>query len=342
MLRPRGAACRPASRTSRCSWRWVLAFATGVGAVATGSPRGRGSSWPTALWPRSSSCWRRRRAGSSEQVCGGPVSAGLASLTLAVLTVAAVVAGSLQHRPRVSVRACPCCGSTSRWRWRSCRSRSGTPSPGGSGRDAPTSPGGPRCAWAGWSPAAAGLDAALTLGTDAARCRAPGVASPGPTDRLAARDHLARGTRCPAVDERAWRLQVVDGDGRYKLRLGELAGRGRACACVVLDCTSGWYSAQEWKGVPVPALIRSRGDARSLLVHSVTGYWVRFPVADVDGLLLATAVGGTPLAVGNGFPRAWSPPGGGATGGSSGSTGSSCRRTVVVAATVPGHVAGLT
>jgi DMSO/TMAO reductase YedYZ molybdopterin-dependent catalytic subunit len=34
----------------------------------------------------------------------------------------------------------------------------------------------------------------------------------------------------------------------------------------------------------------------------VTGYWVRFPIADVDHLLLATAVGGAPLAVANGFP----------------------------------------
>ena len=52
----------------------------------------------------------------------------------------------------------------------------------------------------------------------------------------------------------------------------------------------------------MPALIRSRGNARSLLVHSVTGYWVRLPITDVDRLLLATAVGGAPLAAGNGFP----------------------------------------
>ncbi len=48
-----------------------------------------------------------------------------------------------------------------------------------------------------------------------------------------------------------------------------------------LDCTSGWYAPQDWDGVPVSALLRSFGQARSLLVHSVTGYWIRFPVSDV-------------------------------------------------------------
>ena len=46
-----------------------------------------------------------------------------------------------------------------------------------------------------------------------------------------------------------------------------------------LDCTSGWYSRQDWSGVPVSALLRSTGRARSLLVHPVTGYWIRFPWA---------------------------------------------------------------
>jgi DMSO/TMAO reductase YedYZ molybdopterin-dependent catalytic subunit len=48
--------------------------------------------------------------------------------------------------------------------------------------------------------------------------------------------------------------------------------------------------------------VRGVGDARSLLVHSVTGYWVRFPVADLDRLLLATTVEGQALSAGHGFP----------------------------------------
>ena len=38
------------------------------------------------------------------------------------------------------------------------------------------------------------------------------------------------------------------------------------------------------------------------MVRSVTGFWVRLPVRDLDHLLLATAVGGEPLTAGHGFP----------------------------------------
>jgi DMSO/TMAO reductase YedYZ molybdopterin-dependent catalytic subunit len=105
----------------------------------------------------------------------------------------------------------------------------------------------------------------------------------------------------PAVDPNRWRLSVVDGDRRTELRLPALSAfdtRLRA----VLDCTSGWYSEQDWTGAPVSALLRDVGDAQSLLVHSVTGYGIRFPVDEIDRLLLATAVGGEPLRAGHGFP----------------------------------------
>ncbi len=49
-------------------------------------------------------------------------------------------------------------------------------------------------------------------------------------------------------------------------------------------------------------LLPHRDGARSLLVHAVTGYWVRFPVEEVDELLLATAVGGIPLTPAHGYP----------------------------------------
>ena len=105
----------------------------------------------------------------------------------------------------------------------------------------------------------------------------------------------------PAVDPDRWRLTVVDGLGRYQLRLADLLAfdaRLRA----TLDCTSGWYARQDWSGVPVSALLRGSGQARSLLVHSVTGYWIRLPVRDVSRLLLATRAGGTPLSGGHGYP----------------------------------------
>ena len=105
----------------------------------------------------------------------------------------------------------------------------------------------------------------------------------------------------PAVDPDRWRLTVVDGAGRYQLGLDELAAFGVRMQAT-LDCTSGWYARQDWTGVPVGSLLRSSGPARSLLVHSVTGYWIRFPVSDVGRLLLATRVGGAPLSAGHGYP----------------------------------------
>src|SRR5205809_33936 len=102
----------------------------------------------------------------------------------------------------------------------------------------------------------------------------------------------------PAVDPDTWRLTVVDGIGRYQLRLGDLSAFG-ARMRATLDCTSGWYAQQDWSGVPVSALLRGSGQARSLLVHSVTGYWIRLPVSDVGRLLLATRVGGAPLSTGH-------------------------------------------
>ena len=104
----------------------------------------------------------------------------------------------------------------------------------------------------------------------------------------------------PAVEPAGWRLRVSDAAGAYQLSLAELAQQTTVRA--LLDCTSGWYAEQDWTGVPVSRLIRDTGDARSLLVVSATGYWVRLPVRDLPGLLLATHVGGEPLARGHGFP----------------------------------------
>lgn len=112
----------------------------------------------------------------------------------------------------------------------------------------------------------------------------------------------------PAIDPNQWRLTIVDGMGRYQLGLDELPASG-VRRRATLDCTSGWYAQQDWTGVPVSALLRSRGPARSLLVHSVTGYWIRFPASDVDRLLLATSVGGAPLSAGHGYPMRLVAPG---------------------------------
>jgi DMSO/TMAO reductase YedYZ molybdopterin-dependent catalytic subunit len=105
----------------------------------------------------------------------------------------------------------------------------------------------------------------------------------------------------PVLDPSDWRLEIVDGDGHYSLGPDDLATLAQTWR-ETLDCTSGWYAHQDWTGAPVSRLLRSVGPARSLLAHSVTGYWVRIPVRDLDTLLLATDVAGEPLSVGHGYP----------------------------------------
>jgi DMSO/TMAO reductase YedYZ molybdopterin-dependent catalytic subunit len=105
----------------------------------------------------------------------------------------------------------------------------------------------------------------------------------------------------PDVDPDRWRLTVVDGDGPRELTLAEL-GAAETALRATLDCTSGWFAEQDWAGVPLSDLLRDAGAARSLYVHSVTGYSVRFPVRGLDRLLLATKVGGAPLSAGHGYP----------------------------------------
>jgi hypothetical protein len=112
----------------------------------------------------------------------------------------------------------------------------------------------------------------------------------------------------PAVDPRTWRLRVRSGAGTRELALTDLEAH-TVSVRATLDCTSGWYAEQDWTGVPLRALFPDPGPAQSLLVRSSTGYWVRFPVRDLDHLLLAHTVGGSPLRAGHGFPARLVAPG---------------------------------
>lgn len=105
----------------------------------------------------------------------------------------------------------------------------------------------------------------------------------------------------PSVDPGRWRLTIKDVQGRRELTLVQLAAFATQVRAT-LDCTSGWYSQQDWTGVPLGTLLRRQPGAQSVYVHSVTGYWVRFPIHDLDLLLLATGVGGAPLSPDHGFP----------------------------------------
>lgn len=152
----------------------------------------------------------------------------------------------------------------------------------------------------------AGLASAVGLaGLAGARRRFTGSYEAGSFDPPAMPTTIWLDDVVPRVDPLRWRLEVVDGAGRRTLTLAQLSTFDTRCRAT-LDCTSGWYAHQDWTGVPVSALLRDThaGDRamRSILVRSVTGYWLRLPVDDLDRLFLATGVGGAPLSPGHGYP----------------------------------------
>ncbi|MCY1144367.1 molybdopterin-dependent oxidoreductase [Actinoplanes sp. Pm04-4] len=81
----------------------------------------------------------------------------------------------------------------------------------------------------------------------------------------------------------------------------------------VLDCTSGWYSEQTWDGVRLSALLEAAGVRaggwRSLEVRSTTGYARWFGAGTLDDVWLVTAINGSPLTYGHGYPARIAAPG---------------------------------
>lgn len=117
--------------------------------------------------------------------------------------------------------------------------------------------------------------------------------------------------RVLAIDPGTWRLRVRDARGARELDLADLDAAAFPGASVdaVLDCTSGWWSRQRWDGVALRDLVVPGPADRSLVVRSATGYARRLPLRDLDGLLLATRVGGRPLSPGHGAPARLVAPG---------------------------------
>jgi DMSO/TMAO reductase YedYZ molybdopterin-dependent catalytic subunit len=115
------------------------------------------------------------------------------------------------------------------------------------------------------------------------------------------------------IDLASWRLRVR-GRVAHELVLTyeELRSLPSSVTRSLLDCTGGWFTRQDWRGVRISTLLAGTGvldDARSLVVRSVTGYDRRFELDDVDNLLLAFQVTGEQLHPAHGFPARLVAPG---------------------------------
>lgn len=108
------------------------------------------------------------------------------------------------------------------------------------------------------------------------------------------------------IDPPAWRLSVSgEVETPLEVSYAELVTMPLRSQREILDCTGGWYTRQEWSGVPLATVIgraRAAPGARSVMIGSVTGYSRRFALDRAAPLLLATHVGGEPLSAGHGFP----------------------------------------
>lgn len=160
---------------------------------------------------------------------------------------------------------------------------------------------------------AAGLYGAASAVTGAAgapgaRRRFTGSYERGSFDPAAMPNTIWLNDTAPAVAPGPWRLTVTDAAGSRSLTLSDLRGRS-VRRRALLDCTSGWYAEQDWGGVPVSELIGPVEGFDSLLVRSRTGYRVRLPLADLGSLFLALEVGGRPLSRGHGYPARLVAPG---------------------------------
>ncbi|MFA1611933.1 molybdopterin-dependent oxidoreductase [Halobellus rubicundus] len=80
----------------------------------------------------------------------------------------------------------------------------------------------------------------------------------------------------------------------------------------LLDCTSGWYTVQRWRGIRVGDLLDAAGvdeSARYVRFVSVTGYRWSLPVEEARDALLATHVADERLSHGHGGPMRLVAPG---------------------------------
>ena len=103
----------------------------------------------------------------------------------------------------------------------------------------------------------------------------------------------------PRPDAAGWRVDI----GGRRLGLADLARLPQHEWTCTLDCTSGWYARNRWRGVRLVDLpLALPHGTGSVEVRSATGYSRRFDLASLPGLMLATHLDGAPLGVGNGAP----------------------------------------
>ncbi|PSQ31324.1 sulfite oxidase [Halobacteriales archaeon SW_6_65_46] len=113
------------------------------------------------------------------------------------------------------------------------------------------------------------------------------------------------------LDTETWSLSVTGAVAAERtFDAGDLAFDAEQRA--LLDCTSGWYSEHDWRGLSVGELldtVEPVSGASWVQFRSVTGYRWSLPLSEARDSLLATHVDGEPLSHGHGRPMRLVAPG---------------------------------
>jgi DMSO/TMAO reductase YedYZ molybdopterin-dependent catalytic subunit len=108
--------------------------------------------------------------------------------------------------------------------------------------------------------------------------------------------------RIQRIDPAQWTVRV----GATTFDLAAVRDLPHERFTAVLDCTSGWYSEQQWDGVRLSVLLAAAGVPgdgwRSVEARSATGYSRWFGAGTLTDVWLVTGVAGRPLSYGHGFP----------------------------------------
>jgi DMSO/TMAO reductase YedYZ molybdopterin-dependent catalytic subunit len=94
-------------------------------------------------------------------------------------------------------------------------------------------------------------------------------------------------------------------DHPFRVDYPTLLARPASMQVATLDCTTGWFSTQNWQGVPLMAVLEPAGlqpGAGLVRLRSVSGYLGDFTLTEAAEVLLATHVGGEVLSHWHGFP----------------------------------------
>lgn len=107
------------------------------------------------------------------------------------------------------------------------------------------------------------------------------------------------------VDPTDWTL-TVDGavQSPFSVDIEDLSDPV-ASTDAVLDCTSGWYTVQDWRGIRLSEVLATATpteDATHVSVISITGYRWTFPLEESEDLLLATHVEAERINHVHGYP----------------------------------------